>query len=60
MHIVSQNGHSSIVESLIICGADVHAVNKVCKNVLITLHRIVLYYYLGSIHSIAYCFTKWS
>ena len=29
LHIASQNGHNSIVESLIKCGADVNAVTKV-------------------------------
>ena len=43
LHIATEYGHNSIVESLIKCGANINAVDVVSNNVdrLITLHHIV-------------------
>ena len=63
LHIASQNGHSSTVETLIKAGADVKAVDNVSCFVRVCLspyNIIALCYYLGAMDSITYCFTKWS
>ena len=40
LHNAARNGHSSIVESLVKCGANVNAVNDVsCIIQVITLHH---------------------
>ena len=39
LYIAAQKGHSSVVEMLIKCGADVNTVEMVSKNVT-TLHHI--------------------
>ena len=45
LHIAARHGNDSLVESLIKCGADVNAVNKVCKKLVITLNHIAFYFY---------------
>ena len=48
LHIATQEGNDSLVESLIKCGADVNAVEIVsylCKMLVITLNHIAVYYY---------------
>ena len=48
LQLAAQNGNDSLVESLIKCGADVNAVNKVSilyNKLVITLNHIAFYYY---------------
>ena len=57
LHVAAQNGHTSMVESLIKCGADVNAVDKVI--IIVILYCFVpSYMHIESKYFAAYCHTK--